>query len=50
MNRGVSLDGEQLRREVGNLDRRRGQNLVVVEPEFAELIGYISQPLRKMFI
>jgi organic radical activating enzyme len=42
MNRGVSLDGEQLRREVGNLDRRRGQNLVVVEPEFAELIGYIS--------
>jgi len=42
MNRGVSLDGEQLRREVGNLDRRRGQNLVAVEPEFAELIGYIS--------
>jgi len=42
MNRGVSLDGEQLRREVGNLDRRRGQNLVEVEPELAELIGYIS--------
>ena len=42
MNRGVSLDGLQLRREIGNLDRRRGQNLVVVEPEFAELIGYIS--------
>ena len=42
MNRGVSLDGEQLRREVGNLDRRRGQNLVSVQPEFAELIGYIS--------
>jgi MoaA/NifB/PqqE/SkfB family radical SAM enzyme len=42
MNRGVSLDGEQLRREVGNLDRRRGQNLVEVEPELAQLIGYIS--------
>lgn len=42
MNRGVSLDGEQLRREVGNLDRRRGQNLVAVEPELAKLIGYIS--------
>jgi MoaA/NifB/PqqE/SkfB family radical SAM enzyme len=42
MNRGVSLDGLQLRREIGNLDRRRGQNLVAVEPEFAELVGYIS--------
>jgi len=42
MNRGVSLDGLQLRREIGNLDRRRAQNLVAVEPEFAELIGYIS--------
>ena len=42
MNNGVSLDGEQLRREIGNLDRRRGQNLVAVEPEFAQLVGYIS--------
>jgi hypothetical protein len=42
MNRGVSLDGLQLRREIGNLDRRREQNLVTVEPEFAELVGYIS--------
>jgi hypothetical protein len=42
MNRGVSLDGEQLRREVGNLDRRRGQNLVAVQPELAKLVGYIS--------
>jgi len=42
MNCGVSLDGLQLRREIGNLDRRRGQNLVVVEPELAELVGYIS--------
>ena len=42
MNNGVSLDGFQLRREVGNLDRRREQNLAVVEPELANLIGYIS--------
>jgi MoaA/NifB/PqqE/SkfB family radical SAM enzyme len=40
MNRGVSLDGEQLRREVGNLDRRREQDLRIVQPEFAELIDY----------
>ena len=40
MNRGVSLDGEQLRREVGNLDRRREQDLRTVEPEFAKLIEY----------
>ena len=40
MNRGVSLDGEQLRREVGNLDRRREQDLRTVQPEFAELIEY----------
>jgi hypothetical protein len=40
MNRGVSLDGEQLRREVGNLDRRREQDLRTVQPEFANLIDY----------
>jgi hypothetical protein len=40
MNRGVSLDGEQLRREVGNLDRRREQDLRKIQPEFAELIEY----------
>ena len=40
MNRGVSLDGQQIRREIGNLDRRRGQDLRTVEPEFAELIDY----------
>jgi hypothetical protein len=40
MNRGVSLDGQQLRREVGNLDRRRGQDLRTVQPEFAKLIDY----------
>jgi hypothetical protein len=40
MNNGVSLDGFQLRRELANLDRRREQNLAVVEPEFAKLINY----------
>jgi MoaA/NifB/PqqE/SkfB family radical SAM enzyme len=40
MNRGVSLDGEQLRREVGNLDRRRDQDLRIVQPELAILIDY----------
>jgi glutamate-1-semialdehyde 2,1-aminomutase len=40
MMRGASLDGFNLRRELANLDRRRGQNLAHVEPEFAGLIGY----------
>jgi len=40
MNNGVSLDGFQLRRELANLDRRRGQSLAIVEPEFAKLINY----------
>jgi len=40
MSRGVSLDGFQMRREIGNLDRRRNQNLATTEPEFAKLINY----------
>ena len=40
MNGGVSLDGFNMRREIANLDRRRNQNLVVAEPEFANLIEY----------
>lgn len=40
MNNGASLDGFNLRREIANLDRRRQQNLAVVEPEFAQLIDY----------
>jgi MoaA/NifB/PqqE/SkfB family radical SAM enzyme len=40
MNGGVSLDGFHLRREIANLDQRRQQNLVAIEPEFAQLIGY----------
>ena len=42
MKGGVSLDGFHLRREIGNLDRRRGQNLAITEPEFAQLIGYLD--------
>ena len=40
MNRGASLDGFNMRREIANLDRRRGQNLCAVEPEFANIIEY----------
>ena len=40
MNRGASLDGVNMRREIANLDRRRNQNLVITEPEFATLIEY----------
>ena len=40
MNAGVSLDGSNMRREIANLDRKRNQNLALVEPEFAKLIEY----------
>ena len=40
MNRGASLDGFNMRREIANLDRRRQQNLCAVEPEFANIIEY----------
>ena len=40
MNAGVGLDGSNMRREIANLDRRRDQNLALVEPEFAKLIEY----------
>jgi MoaA/NifB/PqqE/SkfB family radical SAM enzyme len=40
MNDGVSLDGFHLRRELNNLDRRRSQSLLDIEPEFAKLIDY----------
>jgi MoaA/NifB/PqqE/SkfB family radical SAM enzyme len=42
MNRGVSLDGNILRMRVADLDRKRQQNLALVEPEFAQLIGYLD--------
>jgi MoaA/NifB/PqqE/SkfB family radical SAM enzyme len=40
MNNGVSLDGNILRMRVADLDRKRNQNLLDVEPEFAKLIEY----------
>ena len=40
MNRGASLDGELLRIKIEDLDRKRSQNLCVVEPEFAQVINY----------
>jgi MoaA/NifB/PqqE/SkfB family radical SAM enzyme len=40
MNNGASLDGFILRMKIADLDRKRQQNLAVVEPEFATLIEY----------
>jgi MoaA/NifB/PqqE/SkfB family radical SAM enzyme len=40
MNRGVSLDGDILRMRIADLDRKRQQNLALVEPEFAQIINY----------
>ena len=40
MNNGNSLDGFILRMRVADLDRKRQQNLALVEPELAEIIEY----------
>jgi MoaA/NifB/PqqE/SkfB family radical SAM enzyme len=40
MNNGVSLDGFILRMKIADLDRKRQQNLLSVEPEFATIIDY----------
>lgn len=40
MNGGASLDGEILRMKIADLDRRRGTNLAVTQPEFAHMIAY----------
>jgi MoaA/NifB/PqqE/SkfB family radical SAM enzyme len=40
MTAGASLDGELLRMKIADLDRKRGQDLRAVEPEFAALIAY----------
>jgi len=40
MNNGASLDGFILRMRIADLDRKRQQDLSVVQPEFAQLIGY----------
>jgi MoaA/NifB/PqqE/SkfB family radical SAM enzyme len=37
---GVSLDGQLLRMKIADLDRKRGQDLRSVEPEFAAIIDY----------
>ena len=42
MNRGVSLDGNILRMKIADLDRKRNQDLSVVESEFAKLIDYVK--------
>jgi MoaA/NifB/PqqE/SkfB family radical SAM enzyme len=42
MNAGNSLDGFILRMKVADLDRKRQQNLAVVQPEFAKIIEYIG--------
>jgi MoaA/NifB/PqqE/SkfB family radical SAM enzyme len=43
MNRGASTDGFIMRMKIKDLDRKRQQNLCVVQPEFAEIIGYEPQ-------
>jgi hypothetical protein len=40
MRKGASTDGFMLRMKVRDLDRKRGQNLAVVAPEFAASIDY----------
>ena len=40
MNTGASTDGFMLRMKIADLDRKRNQNLRVVAPELADLIGY----------
>jgi MoaA/NifB/PqqE/SkfB family radical SAM enzyme len=40
MNGGASTDGFMLRLKIKDLDRKRKQSLVTVEPEFAKLIDY----------
>ena len=40
MNRGADSDGNMLRMKIRDLDRKRGQNLADVAPEFAALINY----------
>ena len=43
MNNGASTDGFMTKMKIQDLDRKRGQNLQDVEPEFAQLIGYNGQ-------
>jgi MoaA/NifB/PqqE/SkfB family radical SAM enzyme len=45
MNSGASTDGFMTRMKIADLDRKRGQNLTDVAPEFAELIAYEKHEL-----
>jgi MoaA/NifB/PqqE/SkfB family radical SAM enzyme len=40
MRKGASTDGFIMKMKIRDLDRKRSQNLLTVEPEFAQLIGY----------
>lgn len=40
MNRGASTDGAIMRMRIADLDRKRSQDLSIIEPEFAKLINY----------
>jgi hypothetical protein len=42
MNGGASTDGFMTRMKIADLDRKRGQDLAQVAPEFAELIEYVK--------
>jgi MoaA/NifB/PqqE/SkfB family radical SAM enzyme len=40
MNRGATMDGFMLDMKIRDLDRKRGQNLAQVDPEFATILDY----------
>jgi hypothetical protein len=42
MRRGASTDGFMTRLKINDIDRKRGQNLADVEPELAQLLGYVK--------
>ena len=42
MMRGASTDGTMTRMKIADLDRKRGQNLIDVAHELAELIDYVK--------
>jgi MoaA/NifB/PqqE/SkfB family radical SAM enzyme len=42
MNCGTSTDGNMLRTQIQDLDRKRNQDLAQVAPEFAKLINYVK--------
>ena len=42
MNNGESMDGEETRSQIQQLDHRRNQNLTNLAPELAEILGYVK--------